>query len=403
MKILFVGGTFDKCGGKESGIIRKITEHIKSNFHKYENMNVINGGNMEQLMFIGNDIKNIDILFWFPNIDNSENKILNHLKTINPKLYLIQSKVNNGRYSVVDLIARALKSKANLLVEINQNIQTENDKLGYIPNLKKEETSKEFLLTIHDPLANIYYEGTDYKDFTNAMIERLDEIRIMTRKGSKSIGEKDINKVPNEKEFFNIVSSYGNKFHELTHAINQERYLGNCSFRTYDFRCTFGFPSFKDKEGVIYVSKRNVDKRDISSKIFVPVVNNKDKIEYLGENPPSVDTPIQVELYKYFKNINYMIHSHVYIKDAKFTNKIIPCGSLEEIKEIVDLYKNDLLENFYAINLKGHGSIVMSNNTEKLKKIKYVTRNFPEIQFKQKYTRGDLPEFIKELFEVDKK
>lgn len=158
--------------------------------------------------------------------------------------------------------------------------------------------------------------------------------------------------VPENNEFFNIVRNHSNTYSNLTQGINPQRFLGNCSFR-----CESGFPSFR-KDGYIYVSRRNSNKDMISAEHFVAVNVNlslSDKIIYLGTHKPSVDTPVQVMLYKNLPNINYMLHSHVYIKDAPFTQNKLPCGSLEEVDEILDcISKNNLKDNdTICINLNG--------------------------------------------------
>jgi ribulose-5-phosphate 4-epimerase/fuculose-1-phosphate aldolase len=201
----------------------------------------------------------------------------------------------------------------------------------------------------------------------------------MTRQATISISEENED-IPEEKEFFELIENYGDKFHQLIHAANQSRFLGNVSFRDYRFRCSYGFPSFKDKN-TIFVSKRNIDKRDISANSFVPVsledIDNK--IPYLGDHKPSVDTPIQRQLYKTFSNIRFMIHAHVYIEDALYTKTPIPCGSLEEFDEIMSVIGEDTEKDFYAVNLIGHGCIVMSNDIQKLKDLKYIKRESIEV------------------------
>ena len=84
------------------------------------------------------------------------------------------------------------------------------------------------------------------------------------------------------------------------------------------------------------MSRRNVDKRYIEQEAFVPCyMDDTGNVLYYGPYKPSVDTPIQVRLYKYFPRINYMLHSHVYVKGAPFTSKAIPCGGIQEVTEIM--------------------------------------------------------------------
>lgn len=180
--------------------------------------------------------------------------------------------------------------------------------------------------------------------------------------------------VPGNHDFFSLVEEYGKQFHTLIHAINQSRFLGNCSFR-----CEKGFASFK-QNNIVFMSKRNLDKRNISKDSFVPVLVKSDMqngIMYYGEHKPSVDTPIQIKLYQTFTNINYIIHSHVYIQNAPYTKHKIPCGAIEEAEEIKALF-NDYSQPFYAINLIGHGSLIMSNDVKKLKDITFIKREVLE-------------------------
>ena len=86
-----------------------------------------------------------------------------------------------------------------------------------------------------------------------------------------------------------------------------------------------------------------------------------------------------------------MIHSHCYIDDAPFTQKSLPCGAIEEVKEILELlekeYNNDLNKDFYLINLLGHGSIIMSKYPEQLMNINIVGRKLPENMYEKKLVR----------------
>ena len=124
-----------------------------------------------------------------------------------------------------------------------------------------------------------------------------------------------------------------------------------------------------------------MNKEFIAIDDFVPVYLENKKIYYCGKNKPSVDTPIQVRLYQLLPNINYMIHTHCYIDGAPYTKKVLPCGAIEEVEEILQVLKKhyqNLNEDFYLINLLGHGSIMMSKNPNQLKNIHVIGRNLPE-------------------------
>ena len=107
--MLIVGGTFDKNGGKPS--------HFISLMQKFFNCKVINGGDLKSIYSF--HPQGTDVLLWMPNIDNSEDKILERLKVMNPHMLLISSKrVIEQQYTDYELVNRAIKAKANLSIII---------------------------------------------------------------------------------------------------------------------------------------------------------------------------------------------------------------------------------------------------------------------------------------------
>ena len=366
MNILFIGGNFDDNGGRPSSLVWKFVETLA----KKETLKVIvkNGGYFSEIEELLNNVNednlilNSDIVFWWANVPNDKPK-MRDVKSINSKVMLVTSKRNdNEKYSFQELINRALGTKSNLCVEFS-----------------KDNESGKYNMMVFDPLGNCWFNGDNIVDCCDALVERLLFLKDITRQGTINIKEKEYDIViPNEVEFFDVIKEYADIFHTLIKpAANVTRFLGNSSFR-----CQRGFPSFR-KGGLIYVSKRNIDKRFIDKNGFVPTKLVDEKVYYYGENKPSVDTPIQLRLYEKLTNINYMVHAHVYVKNAPFTNHMIPCGGLEEVNEILETIKkeyNSFEKDFYILNLVGHGCIVMSNDVEKLKNIEFdfVGRELPE-------------------------
>lgn len=358
LNILLIGGTFSEDGGKPSGYIKKLINEIQERlddryYRCYYNINYINGGKLEDLdIIINKHIVHYNVIIWLPNIDNSVDKYLPLIKEKHSTCILVSSKNNiDNKYTNLDLISRALNSKSNLLIEF-----------------KKDESN--ILATILDPLGNCWCDKEDCIEYVvESLIYRLEQLSNFTRVPSKSIGNK-VHLVIDEDtyfgyslyNFFDTIEDYSAVFNNLIYAANQDRFLGNASFR-----CTYGFPSFKHQDK-IFVSKRNINKSEIDIDSFVAInKDNFDCVEYYGEDKPSVDTPIQLRLYDYYKNINFMIHSHVYIKDVPFTNSKIPCGAINEVNEIVRCYPWKE-SNGFAINLRGHGSIILANKVEYLQK-----------------------------------
>lgn len=360
-KILFVGGNWDLNGGKESKIVNEFAKYLP-------NVTVYNGGNYNDLNKILELSINYDNVIWWANVLNELPKIRN-VKDINYKAMLVSSKRNiDNKYSFQDLLQRSFALKSNLTIEFS----------------KKNDL---YSMKLFDPLGNIWYEGTNIKECAEELIDRLNFIKSITRESTISkeeIYKSDSNPIiPVKEVFLNLVKEYASKFAEATFETKDvKRFLGNASFR-----CPKGFPSFRDGK-YIFVSKRNVNKEFISIDEFIPVFLENGKIYYCGDNKPSIDTPIQVRLYELLPNINYMIHSHCYIDGAPFTQKSLPCGAIEEVKEILKLlekeYNNDLNKDFYLINLIGHGSIMMSKNPEQLMNINMIGRKLPENMYVKK-------------------
>lgn len=353
MKKLFVGGTFNNDNGKSS----KIANEVFANLHQ-DNFDFVNGGNVSQLEDIIHHIKDFQLIYWFANVSNDEPKLVREIKRINSECILVTSKRNvEKKYDFADLIYHSLNIKSNLAVEITQQ-------------------QEKYLGRVFDPLGNVFLDHTSNFGLVGKVLEkRTNELLSFTRMPSANSGEKI--EAPNDEEFFSIVRTYGEVFHKLVHA-NPElvhRFFGNASFR-----CEKGFPSFR-KDNLIYVSRRNVDKRDLGKESFVAVQNSL-PLNYFGHQKPSVDTPIQVLLYNFYPNINYMLHSHVYINGAPFTKRVIPCGAVEEATEIKELFPDETKTNF-AVNLRGHGSLILARDKKYLQEIDYVPRT--QIEVHQNY------------------
>lgn len=347
MRVLLVGGTFDSQGGKSSTIISRMSNTL--------NCSTMNGGFIRKLSEI--DFTRCDILIWMPNIDNNEEKILPKIKdpkTGNYKLLLVSSKNAVGRdYQYSDFIGRMLQTKSNLGI--------------YIDEVNKFDDIKKF--SLFDPLGNTYIQTTDITKLSQTLMNRIIYLKSLTRIGSVCLGEGYEFHV--DKEFIDEIHSASDQFSKFVNANNPNRLLGNASTR-----CASGFPAFRDKNR-FFVTRRNVDKTNLSERDFVEVKSGEQTVFYYGENKPSVDTAIQLRLLRHYPNINYMIHGHVYIDNAPKTDSKIPCGYIEEFDEIIKKYPDSNTNNI-SINLKGHGCLIAADTVEKLKNVKFIGRSFPE-------------------------
>ena len=360
MRILCVGGDWgDKP--KESGLFRKIVEELPQALEPGYGISMYNGGSMSELQdIVDNKIKDVDVVLWFASVSNSEEKIVNQIKENNQKVILVTSKRDNSEYSFQELVAHALSVKANLTVSFSK--------------IKDESNIQ---MSLYDPLGNVWaYCTSDYKFLTKQLGLRLNQLVKFTREGLFRVYDDNI-QIPNDKEFFKYIRRSARKFHKLIVPANGvKRYLGNASFR-----CTKGgFPSMKFL-GQVFVSKRNINKKDIGKNGFVRVWHDGEKTKYYGTEKPSVDTPIQVRLYNYYDLARYMIHSHTYLENPTVvTSTVIPCGALEEFDEIIKLMPSRDAINF-GINLKGHGSLIIASSVEAMKRFKHIARPIAERQY----------------------
>lgn len=370
--------TYGKASGLAAKVIRALQPYAST-------LMFANGGKYSDLQTHLDNTKNYDIVFWWANVDNSLPKIRD-VKETAPHVMLVTSKRNDdNKYTFQELNQRALASKSNLVFEFSK-------------------IDDKFKIMIFDPLGCSWYDGFDISAAVTAAMERLTFLESVTRQKTTSI---DTNKdlilkwyfdcfeqkqqpsdkivtVPAEQDFVDLVKKYAEVFHEIMKpAPNVKRFLGNCSMKPMPpqvGRCSKGMPSFR-KDGYVFVSRRNVDKEYLTLEHFVPTYMENGEIYYCGDNKPSVDTPIQLRLYEVLPNIHYMIHAHVYVKDAAFTTYPIPCGAIEEVDEIVNAIKNEygtLTGTKYRLNLKGHGSIIMGETIEDLYGVDYYGRPLPE-------------------------
>lgn len=356
MNVLYVGGDFNDERPRPSGYFAKLFDSLELFRHEKGGLTFQNGGTMDDLRGILSDIGKFNVIYWFANVPNTEVKLVNEIKAKAPKTILVTSKNNiDGKYPYQAIISKMLTVKANLSVVFTKNGSTIQG-------------------TVIDPLGNCYGEERcqGIAELAVTLCARVSKLTGFTR--GKCVSNQAPQIIPQNADpmFFELAHRYAGKFHELIHAHDTSRFLGNLSFR-----CERGFPSYRSDNDIVFVSARNIDKREVGPDGMVAVELGEylsHVVNYYGERKPSVDTPIQVALYRMFPHINYMIHSHVYVEGAPFTQHKIPCGALEEVDEIVDLLEKDKPFHFAAVNLLGHGSLVMADSPLMLHGIKFEAR-----------------------------
>ena len=350
MNILFVAGTWDKEGGRPSGLIEKLYTSLNNVKPIDWNIDYFNGGNFDDLEPIINDASKYTVALWFANVPNDLPKIRN-IKKVNPFITFIGSKRNvDNEYSFVDVLNRTIEQRHNLSIMFS-----------------KSSNEKEYAMTLFDPLGTAWYEGKSTDELMTALVNRVNDVLLTTRKPTRRIpGKIDI---PNNTDFIDYVQEVAEIFHEtIQHSAGVTRFLGNASFRGDD--------------GIIYVSERDVDKSVIDIDHFVATYSfNVDETFYYGPKKPSKDTIVQSQLYKMFPNINYMVHSHCYAEDGAWTKMPVPCGAIDEITEVMYAmkdYNDDYSGTYYKFNLKVHGCLILGATLDDMKQTQYITRNLPE-------------------------
>lgn len=349
MKVLFVAGTWDKEGGRPSGLITKLYISLVK-YVDTKDVSYFNGGHYDRLEDILSEASKYDVAFWMPNVPNDLPKVRD-IKKVNPYVLFIGSKRNiDNEYSFVDVLNRTLEQRHNLSIMFS-----------------KSHENREYDMTLFDPLGTAWYVGKDTDELMKSLVNRVRFLLTTTRKRTFKVDGETVT-IPNDTEFIEYVREVAEIFHKtIQHSDGVTRFLGNSSFR--------------GEGNLIYVSERDVDKSTIDINHFVAAYTENDKTYYYGDKKPSKDTIVQTYLYKKFQNINYIVHSHCYAENGAWTKTPVPCGSLDELGEIdyaMKEYNYDYNKTYYKFNLIGHGCLILGTTLEEMKQTKYITRQLPE-------------------------
>jgi len=370
MELLFVGGTFDLDGGKDSGIVQRMHDEFSI---LGMNVTLFNGGNYNNLDKIIAAEKEYDAVLWMPNVPNNLEKLTEKIKSRHRTSVFVSSKRVHNNFSTFDVVQHSLRTRSNVVIEFS----------------KAESLDSKFRFRVLDPFGNLFLDySTDIEELCWVIFERVRQLyTYVTRINSYQVGEAF--EIPNEEAFFEIVRKFADNFNCLFEkefpGAHQVRYLGNASFRNGVVdRCLSGFTSFKD-DSYIYMSKRNLNKSLISKDGFVALNPGVLPVEFYGPHKPSVDAPVQVSLFDFYPKIKYIVHGHFYVEEAPMLTKeidggtpmVMPCGAIEEADEIMDTFPDSETTEI-VINLKGHGFVAMAQNLDFFDQIALVPRQFPE-------------------------
>lgn len=325
MSVLLVGGNFGEAPRSSS-----VVDKIWNEFSYYDNSKLINGGLLEELPTnIGSDLT-----IWMPNISN-ENLKQYPIKGIGG--VLIVSKVIREGYTMIDAIERIFKMHGNAVIAI----------------IKENK----FRFKLIDALGNVWYNGFEIVE----LCQNIKSFYAFTKSAVRCRTNKITLNVKIPKSFFvDELISINKSLADHIQTSCGERFFGNLSTR-----CSKLFPSVRNVG--IYVSPRNMNKEYITSEdmVYCEIGSGTD-INYVGNFKPSVDAPIQLKVYEFKPQINFMIHGHAFVDGAIETEHYYLCGDLREAPDTIKIIGEN---NFGAINLKNHGFLLYSDTLENLKEL----------------------------------
>ena len=318
-KILIVGG--NPITGKHSKIAELLGKELDAC--------VVNGAISR--------VEKRDLIIWMPDFSNDEDKIY-------PKkdqgAVLICSKVMREGYTHVDSVSRIFKMGGNAVIEIYPVYD------GMV---------KRFEFQLVDALGNTWGDRSEsLTKLKNSIIDLYlwtkGSVRRSLTQGPCLTLEPDLD------EFY--------KFIQINRrlALQCAEGCGNRFFGNYSTRCTKLFPASRFGSELFAVSPRNIDKNFVTAQDMVVCDHNT----YYSTRKPSIDTPVQLELYREFPLVNYMIHGHAYIQGAAWTNDYYPCGDMREIEGIIRVVRGNGSLTTTAINLKNHGFLILTDTIEEL-------------------------------------
>ena len=319
---LVVGGTFNLEGGKGSGVVVKLAALMLATS--------VNGGTPAKLKGAMN-LRGYSPILWLPDIPNEEAK---HYPVKDPGAILICSKVMREGYTTFDSVSRIFKMHGNAVIEI------------------RKTEAKHYTFRLVDALGNVWVDTSDLA----ALVEAIWQLVAWTQNAKRVRTQQvDMSVPPVDLEPLAEVSRF------VADRVENER--GGRFFGNASTRCMAMFPSQRSATGA-FVSLRNIDKTRISAGDFTLTVLDDSGISYVGTRKPSVDAPVQLELFRRFPRVNYMVHGHAFINGAPETNEYFPCGDLREVDDVSSLME---IGSKGCINLKKHGFLMYAETVEDLR------------------------------------
>lgn len=327
---VIVGGTWDENGGRPSGVVAKLAEELRAT-------KVYNGGHIADLPTAS--LRDFPLIVWMPKIPNDEEK---RYPIKGRGAVLICSKVMREGYTRADSVSRIFRMHANAVIEVHW----------------EQESSERWkaLLGLRDAMANWWSPpSASLPDVVQGIMDLYWWTKGSIRVGSRRVDRRDSGQL-------DLLMDLTHKVADKVENSIGERYFGNVSTR-----CQSLFPGARADSGRVLISPRNTDKRRLEADdmVLVDIACPENRVHYYGDRKPSVDTPVQLWIFRSFREINFMIHGHARVKGARDSDSYYPCGDMREAYDIQGLIDAGLAHHHCgAINLLNHGFLLYSKTIE---------------------------------------
>lgn len=337
---MIVGGRWGD-NPKPSSVVRKLS-------HCFDSFYIFNGeGSSKDLPSLLD--YEADLILWMPDIDNEEKKFYPY-KTKGQ--VLICSKVMREGYTKMDAISRIFAMHGNAVIAITK-------------------PDDQYVFELIDALGNTWFTGSDIQALAEKIREFYNFTKSAIRIGSEPLPNHSVEMFPRSHFDEDRIEALIDANDKLSADIMTQ--CGNRFFGNISTRCQKLFPSLRGNTG-IFVSPRNSDKSSLTARdlLLCHFDPYKNKVIYhngRGESP-SVDTPVQLKIYRSVSYINFMIHGHAFLIDGDYnfccrdTTEYFLCGDVREADEV--LATIDIMDypRHGIINLKNHGFLMFSDTLE---------------------------------------
>ncbi len=396
MEKILVGGVFGGWKGSfeaqaMSKIAYKLGEALKVDA-------LFNGGDEKDLEGIVNFAVNqkFPVIYWLPTFENNYNskwkELNNKIGSAGTNIIRGVTNLNGKEPLVTKLLDSNNYSNPELVLEIFMD-------LGGALNAR-----------VLDSIGNLYLDDCD--DFVR--IARVLDKRVEEMKGYKRVQSRGgiDTKAPAEMHFTRLLLDYFKKNKGLVATYGNQggygphdSFIESASFMYGQwhpnfnslgtiFLNTYELKSLAKEEEKIYGRLQNT-KEWAERRIFSPVslrspadseirVDGRPVLNYTaiesGYPDQGEDASMHMNLYQYFKNARYIIHTHSYVENAPFTSGGVAISGKTNGSELIWGAVKDGEATNFSVNLCGHGSVVVAEDVEHLREIKFIARPVPEPQ-----------------------